>query len=158
MRKLLLALAALLLPAFAHAENYSDMWFNPGESGWGVTIADHETQLFAVWYTYDTDGSPLWFAFQDLELLAGERIWDVDLALGRIEGNASLSPGERIAVSWSREDGLTFTCSVSPAADGAFGLAVPAGTIRLSRQGAGEDPLLREVEVLAGAVLRVDLP
>src|SRR5512134_4004031 len=61
MQKLLLALAALLLPALAHAENYSDMWFNPGESGWGVTIADHETQLFAVWYTYDTDGAPLWF-------------------------------------------------------------------------------------------------
>jgi hypothetical protein len=58
----LLALVALLLSAVvAHAENYSDMWFNPNESGWGVTIADHETQLFAVWYTYDTDGAPLWF-------------------------------------------------------------------------------------------------
>lgn len=61
MRRLLIALAALLLPWLAHAENYSDMWFNPSESGWGVTIADHETQLFAVYYTYDTDGSPLWF-------------------------------------------------------------------------------------------------
>src|SRR5688572_26440836 len=61
MRKLLIGLAALLLPALAHAENYSDMWFNPSESGWGVTIADHETQLFAVWYTYDTDGSPVWY-------------------------------------------------------------------------------------------------
>jgi len=60
MRKLLIALAALL-PWVCHAENYSDMWFNPSESGWGVTIADHETQLFAVWYTYDTDGFPLWF-------------------------------------------------------------------------------------------------
>jgi hypothetical protein len=37
------------------------MWWNPSESGWGVTLADHETQLFAVWYTYDTDGTPLWF-------------------------------------------------------------------------------------------------
>lgn len=52
---------ALLLPAIARAENYSDHWWNPGESGWGITIADHDTQLFAVWYTYDTDGSPLWF-------------------------------------------------------------------------------------------------
>ena len=60
MRRLLIALAALLLPWLAHAENYSDMWWNPAESGWGVTIADHETQLFAVYYTYDTDGSPLW--------------------------------------------------------------------------------------------------
>jgi hypothetical protein len=41
--------------------NYSDLWWNPGESGWGLTIADHETQLFAVWYTYRHDGSPTWF-------------------------------------------------------------------------------------------------
>ena len=61
MRKIFIALAALLLPLVSHAQNYSDMWFNPSESGWGVTIADHETQLFAVWYTYDTDGHPLWF-------------------------------------------------------------------------------------------------
>jgi hypothetical protein len=61
MRILLIALAALL-PWLAHAENYSDMWFNPASRGGGVTIADHDTQLFAVWYTYDTtalrSGSP----------------------------------------------------------------------------------------------------
>ena len=58
----LIALAALLFPSLALAENYSDIWWNPAESGWGVTIADHETNLFAVWYTYDTDGAPLWFS------------------------------------------------------------------------------------------------
>ena len=58
----LIALAALLLPCLAHAENYSDIWWNPAESGWGVTIADHETNLFAVWYTYDTDGAPQWYS------------------------------------------------------------------------------------------------
>jgi hypothetical protein len=58
----LIALAALLFPSLSLAENYSDIWWNPSESGWGVTIADHETNLFAVWYTYDTDGAPLWFS------------------------------------------------------------------------------------------------
>ncbi len=56
-----LAAIALLLPLYCHAENYSDHWWNPNESGWGVTIADHETQLFAVFYAYDTDGSSMWF-------------------------------------------------------------------------------------------------
>jgi hypothetical protein len=60
----LIALASLLLPCLVHAENYSDIWWNPSESGWGVTIADHETQLVAIWYTYDTDGSPTWFGVQ----------------------------------------------------------------------------------------------
>ena len=56
-----LILIAALLPWLSHAANYSDIWWNPSESGWGVTIADHETQLVALWYTYDTDGSPMWF-------------------------------------------------------------------------------------------------
>ncbi len=79
MRKLLIVLAALLLPLLAHAENYSDMWFNPNESGWGVTIADHETQLFAVWYTYDTDGHPLWFTVPGGTFNAGRTAFSGDL-------------------------------------------------------------------------------
>ena len=45
----------------AHAANYSDIWWNPAESGWGLTIADHESQIFAVWYTYRADGRPIWY-------------------------------------------------------------------------------------------------
>ena len=51
-------LAALALPVAAQsvpAANYSDIWWNPAESGWGVTFTQHPTsnQVFAVWYTYD---------------------------------------------------------------------------------------------------------
>jgi len=51
-------LLALALPAAAQsvpAANYSDIWWNPSESGWGVTFTQHSTsnQVFAVWYTYD---------------------------------------------------------------------------------------------------------
>ena len=45
----------------AHAQNYSDIWWNPAESGWGLTIADHGPVAFVVWYTYDTDNQPTWF-------------------------------------------------------------------------------------------------
>ncbi len=55
-----LAILALALAATSHAANYSDIWWNPAESGWGLTIADHETNLWAVWYTYRSDGSPTW--------------------------------------------------------------------------------------------------
>jgi hypothetical protein len=51
-------LVALALPAMAQsvpATNYTDMWWNPSESGWGVSFAQHtgSNQVFAVWYTYD---------------------------------------------------------------------------------------------------------
>ena len=45
----------------AHAQNYSDIWWNPAESGWGLTIADHGPVAFVVWYTYDADNRPTWF-------------------------------------------------------------------------------------------------
>jgi hypothetical protein len=45
----------------SHAENYSDIWWNPSESGWGITLADHGTNLVGVWYTYRADGKPVWF-------------------------------------------------------------------------------------------------
>src|SRR5205085_11828251 len=51
------------------ATNFTDLWWNPNESGWGVSFAQHagSTQVFAVWYTYHprvtgTAGAnkPLW--------------------------------------------------------------------------------------------------
>ena len=58
--RFVLAILAFLAAATSHAANYSDIWWNPAESGWGLTIADHETNLWAVWYTYKADGSPTW--------------------------------------------------------------------------------------------------
>jgi hypothetical protein len=78
-RVFILLLAGLLLPWLAHAQNYSDMWWNPSESGWGVTLADHETQLFAVWYTYDTDGTPLWFTVPGGKFNADRTFFSGDL-------------------------------------------------------------------------------
>ena len=40
----------------AQAPNYSDSWWNASESGWGITITDHDTSAFVQWYTYDQTG------------------------------------------------------------------------------------------------------
>ena len=49
---------AMALPAAAQsvpAANYTDMWWNPSESGWGLSFTQHAGthQVYAVWYTYD---------------------------------------------------------------------------------------------------------
>jgi hypothetical protein len=49
-------------PDFASATNYQDLWWNASESGWGINLAHQGAQIYATWYTYDTDGSPLWLA------------------------------------------------------------------------------------------------
>ncbi|MBS0319741.1 MAG: hypothetical protein JSR18_04305 [Proteobacteria bacterium] len=44
------------------AYNYQDLWWVPqgAEAGWGVMLAHQGDTIFATWYTYDTDGTPLW--------------------------------------------------------------------------------------------------
>ena len=49
-------------PNFAAATNYQDLWWNPNEPGRGVALAHQGDAIFATWYTYDVDGSPLWLS------------------------------------------------------------------------------------------------
>ena len=47
------------------AVNYSDIWWNPSESGWGLTIVQGPTKvLFAVWFVYDASGKPTWYTLE----------------------------------------------------------------------------------------------
>jgi hypothetical protein len=50
-------------PNLALATNYQDMWWNPSESGWGISLAHEGSTIFAAWYTYDQNGAPMWMSF-----------------------------------------------------------------------------------------------
>ncbi|HEX4780395.1 MAG TPA: hypothetical protein VH301_06555 [Usitatibacter sp.] len=55
------ALAQYLSPAGTNVD-YSDQWFNPAESGWGLNIVEHASQnIFAVWFVFDANGKPTWY-------------------------------------------------------------------------------------------------
>ncbi len=47
-------------PNLAAATNYQDLWWNPAEDGWGINLTHEGSSMYATWYTYDIDGSPLW--------------------------------------------------------------------------------------------------
>jgi hypothetical protein len=52
-------------PNLALATNYQDLWYAaPAESeaGWGVNFTHQGDIIFATWFTYDVDGTPLWLA------------------------------------------------------------------------------------------------
>lgn len=36
-------------------------WVGPAESGWGVSVLQHQDRLFNVWFVYDEQGRPTWF-------------------------------------------------------------------------------------------------
>lgn len=46
------------------AYNYTDLWWNPLESGWGISIHVNNDKLFAAWFVYDAAGSPTWYTLQ----------------------------------------------------------------------------------------------
>jgi lysyl endopeptidase len=57
------ALAPYLDPSAGSASiDYSDLWWNANESGWGLSISQHASRnIFAIWYTYGDEGKPAWF-------------------------------------------------------------------------------------------------
>jgi hypothetical protein len=52
-------------PTLGLATNYQDLWWNApagSEAGWGLNVIQQSNTLFATWFTYDSDGSPLWLS------------------------------------------------------------------------------------------------
>jgi hypothetical protein len=43
------------------SENFTDLWWNPSESGWGLSIAHQADMMFLAWYTFDTQGKSTWY-------------------------------------------------------------------------------------------------
>lgn len=42
--------------------NYTDLWWNPNESGWGFGLFHHPThQMFGTLFVYAADGRPTWY-------------------------------------------------------------------------------------------------
>ena len=51
-------LGAVVSPAY----DFTDLWWNPSESGWGLNLVQHPSKvIFAVWYTYEADGTRIWY-------------------------------------------------------------------------------------------------
>lgn len=46
-------------------DNYTDLWWNPAESGWGINFNHQGQILFATLFTYRADGAPTWFVMSD---------------------------------------------------------------------------------------------
>ena len=54
------------------APTYQGLWWNSpagSESGWGINITQQGAVLFATWFTYDTDGTPMWLVIPDATLV-----------------------------------------------------------------------------------------
>lgn len=55
--------------------NYTDLWWNSTESGWGINLNHQGNIVFATLFTYDESGQPMWLVMSD-----GERQPDTSYA------------------------------------------------------------------------------
>jgi len=157
-RLLSIVLFAIALPAAAQstpAANYTDMWWNPGESGWGVSIMQHATtnQVYAVWYTYDpreTDASsgqfkPLWIVmaggnWTTPTTLTGPVYVTNGRPFNQAGSSTTVTTVGSFTFSFSSTSNGTFTYNIAPPAnvastDPAFNLPALTGSKNITRQG-----------------------
>jgi len=164
-RSRFLAAAAALLaslwlaPAAAQstpATNYSDMWYLPAESGWGISFVQHPSgNVYAVWYTYDPrvpdtanagNFVPLWI------VLAGAGNWTSPtsftgpvyvtngLPFSATGTNTRLASVGTFTFNFSDANNGTFTYNIAPPAGcadascPAFNLPAFSGTKAITRQ------------------------
>ena len=41
--------------------DYTDLWWNPSESGWGLAVTQQFRVMFLAWYVYGPTGNPIWY-------------------------------------------------------------------------------------------------
>ena len=67
--RLIFAALAACLTLVARAEHtHQGLWWAypaGSENGWGLNVTHQGDTLFATWFTYDVDGSPMWLVMSD---------------------------------------------------------------------------------------------
>jgi hypothetical protein len=162
-RLLTLILFAAALPAAAQnvpATNYTDLWYNPLESGWGVAFTQHSApsnQAYAMWYTYDPrepdptspgNYKPLWIVMSGGTWTSPTTITGPVYVLNgtpffqsgtvRQPGNDPITMVGSFTIHFTDASHATFTYNISPpsglaASDPAFGLPALNGTKTMER-------------------------
>jgi len=121
-------------PEWATATNYQDLWWAAGcnESGWGINLTHQGDVIFATWFTYDLDGTPLWLAVTAPRIGQGN-VYSGSLVRtsGPALGSASFDPAK---VTRTVVGTATFTFANGNAATFAYSLEGVTRTRAITRQ------------------------
>lgn len=58
---LLLLILSTGANATSFSTDYTDLWWNPAEDGWGVNVIQQGDTLFATFFVYSASGAPSWY-------------------------------------------------------------------------------------------------
>lgn len=62
-------------PAAAKTTDLSDLWWIPGESGWGIELVQEEDTIFGTMFVYGPNGQPTWYVGLLQESEPGALTW-----------------------------------------------------------------------------------
>jgi len=74
-----LALGAASAQASTTSSEISDMWWSPGEAGWGVNVVLQSDVAFLTFFVYDTMGNPVWYTSDAHLATDGSAVWTGNL-------------------------------------------------------------------------------
>lgn len=78
---LLILAAPQMASGTAFGTDYSDLWWNPAESGWGIQFVQEYDTIFATMFVYGTDNKPTWYSATLIATASGTPIASGDLVL-----------------------------------------------------------------------------
>jgi hypothetical protein len=103
---------ACVLPGTALSADFTDIWYLPQESGWGVNIVQSDSFLFATFFIYGSNKQPTWYT--------AELTWDGT----RYAGGLYLTQGTYWRNEWNPAEHLppqrVGTASFQPNAQNAY--------------------------------------
>lgn len=112
------ALAAGPVRPTAFSPDYSDLWWNSAESGWGIQFVQQANVIFATMFVYDVQGNAIWYT-ATLDPLSGT-LWQGDLYLTRgswfggqfSQGNTTYRMVGKMNVTFATPTSATLTYGV----------------------------------------------
>jgi hypothetical protein len=114
-------IAAVCASSTLSAQNYTGPWYNSAESGWGLNIVQQGDVLFPTWFTYDTDGKPLWLIVSGAQKQAdgsytGDIFRTTGVPFAQIQGAQSSLSVNKLGtsrLSFSGNDSMTFSYTLN---------------------------------------------
>jgi hypothetical protein len=171
------SIAGFAMPALATPQpiDATDLWFNPSESGWGLSVFHQGDTLFASLFVYGPDGQPKWYTASNLApgpfvftgpLVESSGPWfgerfDSDDVGRRIVGSMTFTLAEAGATVTYIVDGVVVSKPVVRASLRVMNLAGPYYGVLLQPAGvSGSEKLFEDQHILVndnGSTLEMDM-
>jgi len=129
----------------ATANPYMGLWWNPNESGWGMSITQHGNMNFVAAYTYDLAGQPTWYVMSSCPISGNGCTGDLYAVTG---GKPPTQPWAALDFSKALSKAGTGTLTFSNADNGTFAFDIQGAT--------GSKTITRQVFAAGGTPPAVD--